>query len=89
MVSILFTQVLGDGFRKFAFRGPPKWFVPAVLAPYLPPLLIQPHLLANQRSLWRLAARYAASVMASAVERRVSRSRWFSPSVIPCERMRL
>jgi hypothetical protein len=27
--------------------------------------------------------------MASAVERRVRRSRWFSPSVIPCERMRL
>src|SRR5215207_11326512 len=27
--------------------------------------------------------------MASAVERRVRRSRWFSPSVMPCERMRL
>ena len=27
--------------------------------------------------------------MASAEERRVRRSRWFSPSVIPCERMRL
>src|SRR5215207_545919 len=88
MVSILFTQVLGDRFRNFAFRGPPKWFVSAVLASSLPPLLIQPHLLASQRSLWRLASRYAASVMASAVERRVRRSRWFSPSVIPCERRR-
>jgi hypothetical protein len=89
MVSILFTQVLGDRFRKFAFRAPPKWFVSAVLAPSLPPPPIQPHLLASQRSLRRPASRYAASVMASAVERRVRRSRWFSPSVMPCERMRL
>ena len=45
--------------------------------------------LASYRSLRRRPSRYAASVMASAVERRVRRSRWFSPSVMPCERMRL